>query len=302
MGGSLKLVKDKNNSKSGGRWNKCPNAKFYYQGIVETKEGEQYQVSGYSRCKSWSCPYCSKLNQKQLSNDFVSAVVFAVDEVKKRHSGNFMRYWLKHVTLTLPGKAFREIYSQEQMEMIIKYRLNRLLAALRHRFGKFEYVWSDEQQRDGTPHIHLVVVGENIGDRKFLPVIERLWKERYGMGYVQVEALRADGEPIAVARYLAKYAGKGMAVHGKNMRVWGMSKDLRKAITVKPVMFTLTGLWELQYDEVYREVLIEVPFFDTNKIEVRDGPDYFDNRVFEDLCSFFEEMGRSTQLELFRNN
>lgn len=200
----------------------CPEAGLWMRGVHEENlEDRFFRV----RCKQWSCPFCAKKNAAMLRGLIQKALKGYMETQGQAEAK--LRYHIKLVTLTMPGKEYRSASSLEEREKLIKKNLDKLLKALRKKRGVNQWIWVKEAQRDGTPHIHLILIGAGIADKGLLKDVVKLWSDKYGMGNADVEVvMNAGGAAAYVAKYLTKGKGAGM----KNHKVYGMSQELRKLV------------------------------------------------------------------------
>lgn len=142
-----------------------------------------------------------------------------------------VKYALKHLTLTLPGRHWREGKTPGGCVEVLTANLNKLLTAVKVVYGCFQYFWVMEW-KGGFPHLHVIMVGKAIRPRDLLGFVKKLWCGRYGMGFVKLRTRRREyskelGQWITLENsdvkgsvgYLCKYLGKdlvGSGVHGKH--------------------------------------------------------------------------------------
>ena len=104
------------------------------------------------------------------------------------------------ITLTLDPKMFSSLHDALTY---LQHMFNRLMAALRKRYGKLIYVKAVELQENGNPHIHIVLTGPNakhISEQW----VQKLWY-KYGGGTVKVKHVY---DPRGAINYLLKYLPK----------------------------------------------------------------------------------------------
>lgn len=203
----------------------CPNAKLVIE-MVDSKSETVRWIA--ARCKKWSCPVCARINALNLGRLIGESLMAYIEERRQKNMAH--KYELKLVTLTVPGEKWREENTRDEAARKIKKALKSLLEWLRREADLEEYVWVCEDQQDGWPHIHLVILGRGIAGKWIMRAINDRWCE-LGMGRSEVALVR---KPIGVNVYLAKYLGKGEQKEDtKGMRAWSMSKKLRKRVKEK---------------------------------------------------------------------
>ncbi len=235
------------------------------------------------RCKAWNCPVCAKLNAWVLEKKAEAALQGMISKVKS--DGFRTKYFTKFLTLTVPGKNFRAKVTPEYAE--------KLMTALRKKYGKYEYVWVYEPQKDGFPHMHVVLIGHNIAPVGILGDIKNLWNKKYKMGFVKMNAVTGGIKQISY--YLSKYISKEMGKGRKHSRVFSMSKEMRKMFKLPKKKFTVIEfgrihdlpeggkqfqpIWEL--DDYGNQIVNE------------------ENAVFDELMEYFDFVGKQLHEELY---
>lgn len=132
------------------------------------------------------------------------------------------KYDWKLLTLTCPGKEFRESHTPGETLKLMARSWHKLITALR-KYGPVDYLRVVEAQQDGFPHYHVLLHGKGIAPRQTLQRIERLWA-KYGFGFVRLNVLR-DGHGIRKAiGYVLKYLFKQPGQWDKGTRLHTASK------------------------------------------------------------------------------
>ena len=93
------------------------------------------------------------------------------------------KYYYKLLTLTCPGKEYREKYTPTEVLHKMTKDWHKLITALKKR-GRIDYLRVVEAQKDGYPHFHVLIFGRAIAPRDTLGVITKLWA-KYGGGFVR---------------------------------------------------------------------------------------------------------------------
>ena len=173
--------------------NKRLGAWFY----ANTETGEMVPF----RCKSWNCDECGPRKAKRFRHQ-----VGVWAEKRKLN---------RLVTVTLdPKKLGSDPYAY------LSRCWHKFGIYLARRYGKVSFIWVMELQRNGNPHLHILV------DR-FIPQawLSRTW-DAIGGGKI-VDARRIDVQRIRP--YLAKYLNKAwhqMAIPARKRR-YSTSRDIR---------------------------------------------------------------------------
>ena len=224
---------------------RCPNSSMYARYIVEAKGKPSVIRIVPLRCKSWACPFCAKVNSRILYNKINRGIAGCLDEEKK--SGFRDDYSLKFLTLTLPGREWRDSTSRVDAEEVLKYAFKKTISQLRRKLGHIEYCWVMEfQKKDGYAHLHVVLVGQAIAPKSVLNDIEKLWRQQQGMGFVRLNAV--NGGVKTISSYLSKYLTKEIEQGYKGSRVYGASAGFNKAISSQKPAITMIERGRFYYE------------------------------------------------------
>lgn len=150
--------------------------KYYNQ---ETEELAQF------RCGSWKCRACGHRMKMNLLEE-IDRVTAQRPELSRL------------LTLTVdPDNYVNPKFAHEQ----IGDAWNRLRTALQQKYGSFSYIWVREEQKNGYPHLHILV-------SRFLPQgeVARLWKKTGAGRIVDIRQVEARKAGHYIAKYLAKQA------------------------------------------------------------------------------------------------
>jgi len=268
----------------------CPNSVFYATLIAHEKYDDSIKTVPL-RCKAWNCPVCAKLNAWILEKKAEFALQGMISKVKS--DGFRTKYFIKFLTLTVPGKSFRAKITPEYAEKLMKKAFNKLMTALRKKYGKDEYIWVYEPQKDGFPHMHVVLIGHNIAPVEILDDIKNLWNKKYKMGFVKMNAV--TGKLKQISYYLSKYISKEMGKGRKHSRVFSMSKEMRKMFKLPEKKFTVIEFGRIhnlpeggkqfqpiwQMDDYGNQVVFE------------------ENAVLDELMEYFDFVGKQLHEELY---
>ena len=136
-----------------------------------------------------------------------------------------MRYSIKLLTLTVPGRIFRRRYTPLEAYDQMAHNFDKLIRATKKRYGQFNYIRVVEPHRDGFPHFHIILVGDAIRPISVLPYIEALWRGKYKMGFVKMNVSKNPfNDGIHAIRYITKYMTKDLNNMGKNKRIFTASQ------------------------------------------------------------------------------
>lgn len=223
----------------------CPNCKLLLDVV---KDGEERRFLMKARCKSWGCPVCGKVNSRNLAR-LLSEVVDAYLQANDV-TGPQGRYSVKMVTLTCPGGAWRESRTPEQRRNEFDKALTSFLEYLRRHWDVEEYFRVIEDQSDGTPHAHLLILGKCISSKGIMRAINDAWECR-GMGRAETKLVRSlKGACYYLVKYLTKPSQKTGGLKGK--RCWSMSHKLRDRVKEKKdiyaIEFTVVAVYKLNGD------------------------------------------------------
>jgi hypothetical protein len=268
----------------------CPNSGFYATLVVHGESGDSIKTV-LLRCKSWKCPVCAKQNAWILKKKTESALQGMISKVKS--NGFRTKYYVKFLTLTVPGKSFRAKVTREYAEELMKKAFNKLMTALRKKYGKYEYIWGCEPQGDGYPHMHVVLIGHNIAPVGILDNIKNLWIKKYKMGFVKINAV--TGGIKKISSYLSKYISKELGKGRKNSRVFSMSKEMRRMFKLPEREYTVIEFGRVhdlpeggkQYQKIW-------------EIDEHGKMLVFEERaVLRELMEYFESVGKELHEELY---
>jgi len=236
----------------------CPTpTNIYAEFISHTDKGDVYRKTRVP-CKKWACPVCGKRNAAKLKKRLKQAVRALAPTLQADRDK--ARYSLKLLTLTVPGNSYRLNHSPVDAEKEMKSCFDRLIKATRKYFGAFEYVWVKEDCK-GWPHLHVLLVGNNIASIELLGYIRSLWCHKYGMGFVKLNCI---GEPERAIHYVTKYITKGLETGSKGSRVFSMSKEFNKLSQLQKLPVTVLKVYEkLDYDDGTFDIrILYEPSFD----------------------------------------
>jgi hypothetical protein len=141
----------------------------------------------------------------------------------------FRSYNFKLLTLTFGGKDRRAKATPEEAAREMSEGCTKLLKEIRHLYGKFDYIKVFETHKDGWPHLHILLCGDAIAPKEVLDDITRLWRFRYGFGFVK---LNWASSPDLAIRYILKYLFKCPAQIPK-IRIFSNSQEALERVAAK---------------------------------------------------------------------
>jgi len=215
----------------------------FFQGVYRKSKGVLGGIRINLPCDKWSCEYCRARKIKQLKKRCMQG---AITEYAMK-KGFRSKYSYKMLTLTVPGKSYRERYTpQEALEHLSK-NFDKLIRALKEKYGKeFHYLRVVEPQpQNGYPHYHVLMVGHAIATKTIYKSIENLWIKKYHMGFFWLDVLKYGlGGGI---NYVMKYLTKEIKQIKPNSRIFTaskgalMKKDKKKWIRSEIYIGTVRG-------------------------------------------------------------
>src|SRR5665213_1989160 len=151
-------------------------------------------------CKLWSCAICGPRRAVWL----------------RRQMNENGELWRSLVTLTMLEDALPEV-EEHAFLMAAWDRLHTLLV---REYGPFKYVWVEEEQKNGTPHLHLLM---SIVPR--WSWLKKKWKSvtkhSHIVGVERITGLKS------LVKYVTKYLTKtAVAFRGRHQHRWGKSRGL----------------------------------------------------------------------------
>ena len=152
------------------------------------------------RCGRWDCPYCGPRKARRVFKRAMNGGIAA-----EAQRDGFRGYNIKLLTLTYGGKGKRATSTPAEAALEMQVGWAKLRKEIRHLFGGFDFLKVFETHEDGWPHLHVVLCGESIASAKVLGEIQRLWRYRYGFGFVK---LNWCSDPKKALKYILKYLFK----------------------------------------------------------------------------------------------
>jgi hypothetical protein len=182
----------------------------YFRGVAYNSKKDVLEgFKGNMRCKSWQCLECRELKHKEL----FARVINGNAVIEAQRPGFRPRYNIKLLTLTFPGRAWRSVMEREEAYEIMAECFNKLIRAMKKKLGEFSYLRVLEDQQDGYPHFHVLLVGPAIAPKWVLRYIHTLWCDTYHMGFVKLNASRSSQSVQGAIGYILKYLKKNPAYY-----------------------------------------------------------------------------------------
>ena len=184
-----------------GKLKSCPHPVGTFAGVyLDMSRAKHVGVRTLIPCGSWQCPFCRQKNLKRLqSRIFNGAISQNIEHL----------YGQKFLTLTCPGKAYRASKTPLQAHEEMQKNFAKLFKALKKRHGDFYYLKVVEKHKDGFPHIHVLLSGRAVAHREIKEEIEKLWREKYLMGFVKIVLIKKGFR--AGIKYITKYLVKDLS-------------------------------------------------------------------------------------------
>jgi len=197
----------------------CQRPVGFFAGILQTEKFNVVKsVHGNLRCNSWECDFCRPKKIKELRKRLYNSEMME----DYRINGFRDKFSQKFLTLTCPGKVFRETYTPLEAYEIMSHCYDKLTRALKKKNGDYKFLKVCEKHKDGFPHFHVVMIGENIAKKDILDEIKELWCLKYGLGYVKMNII--TNSPVHAIRYITKYLTKGVESMGKGKKIFTASR------------------------------------------------------------------------------
>jgi len=192
----------------------CPNAVGVFAGYREglATNGGQF-VSGAISCDRWDCPVCGPRKKRSLW------IRYQKGTISEQPSTVYGR---KFLTLTAPGSAWRAVHTPEETYIVMAKHFSNMIRNLRSDYGHFDFMRVAEAQRDGQPHFHVLLVGDNIAPKAILSDIEHYWRDLYKMGFVKINKVSFKDGGHAL-NYILKYITKDVRGFGRYKRIFSAS-------------------------------------------------------------------------------
>lgn len=217
-------------------------------------------------CKQWTCPACRAVNHRKLCARVFEGPMYE-RALQAYEAGE--KYQFKFLTLTAGGNEYRSGKTIMEAVKDLARNFRKLMKAMKAKLGEFDYLRVLEFHEDGWPHLHVILSGAAIAPKKVLAYIEKLWRGKYGMGFVKLRArirvfdkqTRAYksvliAEPQRAFAYCLNYLGKDLpkGVDLSYSHLFESSKGAlkKKKTEGEPTEYLVLGLvsgWRIQdYD------------------------------------------------------
>jgi hypothetical protein len=157
-------------------------------------------VAGTMKCNSWTCPVCNPILRKRLYKRILSGSMSK--ELVNLHGIKFLTLTYGGLTARL-GKSIVEMYNE------MTKAFHKLIRAIKKSYGDFHYFRIVEQHKDGVPHFHVMLVGNNVIPKDILDSIRSLWCGTYRLGFVWINTIKFKNQKHAI-NYMLKYMSKDL--------------------------------------------------------------------------------------------
>jgi hypothetical protein len=190
---------------------------------VHVGDNSSFAIDTAIGCGRWDCPDCGAKKLKQLMKRIFEGQICNI----ALPSGFRSKYFCKFLTLTVPGKGFRDSHTADDAFVIISHYWDLLLKSVRKSFGRdFLYFRVVERQQDGYPHYHVLMVGRSVAPKNVLDYIKRMWSEVYGMGFfVKLNLVKSlENSVTYLCKYLTKHFGAKGSLPPRRVRLFSSSR------------------------------------------------------------------------------
>jgi hypothetical protein len=251
-----------------------PSGKFV--GVYKDAGGTFGAVTVPFLCNKWTCDRCGEKKFKKLYARTLNG------EIAQPIPGFRPQYSHKLLTLTCPGKNYRDTHTPEEALKDMAYKWNKMNQAMKKKLGGFHYLRIVEFQKDGFPHYHILLSGKVIAGKGILNELRHYWTEKYGMGNIDLQKGKT-AKVKSIVHYIMKYLRKAPVDLPKNMRIYSASRGALSPLVKAPPKDWLCTK-KLQASKCLE--LSELPSFveptTYEKLYSRCGPD-IKNLLLEDF-------------------
>lgn len=190
-----------------------------FQGVYRGCEnGRHYEgkIKINIRCGRWDCPICGPRKAKKVYSRVMKGQIY----LTAKYPGRNASYAVKLLTLTCPGLEYRALHTPDQAAREMQEAWSKLRKELSYIYGQFYFLRVLEAQKNGYPHLHVLMVGDAIASKNVYDDISRLWRELYGMGFMRINVVDSPEQAI---KYVLKYLFKSPDTF-KGSRLFSNSK------------------------------------------------------------------------------
>lgn len=190
--------------------------------------GQHYEgrITVKIRCNRWDCPNCGPRKTKKLYKRAFNGEIAAMAV----EAGFTTGYNMKFLTLTYGGKAKRANSTPAMAAQEMSDAWSKLRKELRYIYGGFHFIKVFENHENGWPHLHVLLAGKAIAPREVLDDVTRLWRYRYGLGFVKLNWAQS---PQRALKYMLKYLFKCPVQYPK-VRMFSNSEGALEPPAQKP--------------------------------------------------------------------
>ena len=215
---------------------------FAYGVFIEN--GNVKGFRGNIPCNKWTCPHCAPAKVRKLKKRLFSGGLM---EFVERKGFRNSKYAFKMLTLTCPGREFREAFTPEEALEQMSHAWEKLRKAMAKKWGVFHYLKLTEAQQDGYPHFHILIVGHAIAEKEVLAHIRDLWCGKYEMGNIDLQVLKKGLR--GGVKYVMKYLTKCMEPIAPKKRIFTASRGALLSIKKPFREYIEKGFFLGQLDE-----------------------------------------------------
>lgn len=152
--------------------NACPDVRGSIE-VYDDSLGVRSGVVRARRCGRWDCPVCGVNKVKKIRGKLKGALYSRFEEAQKRGESDVWKY-LKFLTLT----CYHDFDSPAAAYDAMAKGWNRLVSAIKRKYGNIEFFKVVEPHEDGYPHLHIL-----LWTKEYIPFawIQKLWV-KYELG------------------------------------------------------------------------------------------------------------------------
>lgn len=196
---------------------KCPNI----EGSVEVWDNMLMAPHGIVRarkCGKWDCPVCGIQKLKRIRKQLKWGLLNRFRDLQEKGITDAWKY-MKFLSLT----SYHKIESPEKAYKVMAAGWNKLLAAMKRKFGKVEFFKVVEpHKKDDYPHFHAI-----LWIKKYIPFewIQNKWM-KYEIGkFVNINNKTDEFQSVNhVANYVTKYLLKTVGKDVSWFKRWSQSR------------------------------------------------------------------------------
>lgn len=259
--------------------------------IIQDATGDFVLVDKKVPCKSWLCLTCRVWMLRRLRCRIFNGPM-AQRALLAGPNGS------KLLTLTLPGREWREKHSRKEAKKLAQRAWDKLRRALKRSFGEFDHFKVMETQKDGYVHFHVLLVGDAVRPKRILESIRRLWSYKYFGCFANVD-IRTVKDFQHSVRYVTKYMLKKEYQMQPTFGVWWSASRGALNAVWKPIRDGLPTFFSMSSKSTERTVVIDsdekISFMERlSELKNRVSSNWLSKRAddaFQELDEFFMIQG-----------